>query len=499
MPVDYSKWDNLELSDDSDIEVHPNVDKKSFIRAKQNQIHQRRIERKNKIETYKYERAINDGFLKRIKELLVAFQSHSTESVQNPDELIFQVATESVLKGNDEKPPRPPPCVNTNENEIPSYSSMLAVLIDRIKKKIDEEKSSDRFNAYISELKSHVNEVENLQKKLEVELDTLETEASKTITSESYHTGFETSIISKPDPKPTPKKSERTQKVELLNPHAISANGENPDAQTDTGVGESSVDDDDDVEASDVAKEFSQINIKDYRAALQFISTHPDVVAEKETDGLLVMAFNFCINNEDDNARRCVHHGLLLQYCRALGPDGVGIFFKRITTPGHQAQKVFYDDVNSTFTRIKSRAKEIQNQRAQEVANGIGGVETIQLHAVDPGTTINITIPSLNSENPSEVEARKIFESFPDDLQKALESGSLDEVNKVLGKMNVEEAEEIVGKLGEGGMLSLEEQIIDTTTEEGQKALKLFQEQERAAKEEKLAKELEEKYADEPE
>ncbi|KAJ3526462.1 hypothetical protein NM208_g11179 [Fusarium decemcellulare] len=51
MPVDYSKWDALELSDDSDIEVHPNVDKRSFIRAKQNQIHQERQQRKLQIET----------------------------------------------------------------------------------------------------------------------------------------------------------------------------------------------------------------------------------------------------------------------------------------------------------------------------------------------------------------------------------------------------------------------------------------------------------------
>jgi cell division cycle protein 37 len=47
----------------------------------------------------------------------------------------------------------------------------------------------------------------------------------------------------------------------------------------------------------------------------------------------------------------------------------------------------------------------------------------------------------------------------------------LDEVNKVLGKMSVEEAEEIVEKLGEGGMLSLEEGIVDATTEEGRKKL----------------------------
>jgi cell division cycle protein 37 len=52
-----------------------------------------------------------------------------------------------------------------------------------------------------------------------------------------------------------------------------------------------------------------------------------------------------------------------------------------------------------------------------------------------------------------------------------LESGKLDEVNKVLAKMSVEEAEEVVGKLGEGGMLSLEEGVIDATTEEGKKAM----------------------------
>lgn len=38
--VDYSKWDNIELSDDEDIECHPNIDKKSFVRMRQRQIHQ---------------------------------------------------------------------------------------------------------------------------------------------------------------------------------------------------------------------------------------------------------------------------------------------------------------------------------------------------------------------------------------------------------------------------------------------------------------------------
>lgn len=49
MPLDYSKWDNLELSDDSDIECHPNVDKKSMIKWKREAIHRERAERKAQI------------------------------------------------------------------------------------------------------------------------------------------------------------------------------------------------------------------------------------------------------------------------------------------------------------------------------------------------------------------------------------------------------------------------------------------------------------------
>lgn len=90
---------------------------------------------------------------------------------------------------------------------------------------------------------------------------------------------------------------------------------------------------------------------------------------------------------------------------------------------------------------------------------------------MDPNTKITINIPAADSQDPTEIEARKIFETFPADLQKALASESLDEVNKVLGKMSVEEAEVIVEQLGNGGMLSLEEGIIDGTTEEGRKKL----------------------------
>jgi cell division cycle protein 37 len=361
---------------------------------------------------------------------------------------------------NDSPPPRPAG-VHTQEKELPTYSKMMATLVDQVKAKVDEQKSDNRFEAYVTEVKSHQTKVEDLQRQLLEQLNELEREEGRKITSESIHTGFDSSYVAKADhtePKKTATKKDKVQAVEVLNPQAFA--GRDPlhrqDSQQSSGadadVDEPAPGDDDDdeeVEATELGKEFAKIKMGDYRGCLQYISEHPQVVAERETDGLLVMAFNFCIDGRFDLAEQCVHQALLLQYCRALGRDGVQLFFKRITTKGHQAQKVFFDDVRSTFQNIKSRVKEIEKQRAQEEADGSGGVEQIQLHAVDPGTTINIKIPPETSDNPEEIKARELFNAFPPGLQRALESGSLDEVNKVLGKMSVEEAEEVVGQLGE--------------------------------------------------
>ena len=103
---------------------------------------------------------------------------------------------------------------------------------------------------------------------------------------------------------------------------------------------------------------------------------------------------------------------------------------------------------------------------------------------MEPGTEIQINIPKIDSEEEPEKLARATFERFPPGLQRAMESGSLDRINEVLGKMSVSEAEEVVEAMGESGMLSMEQGVIDGTTEEGQKKLKELEE---GAKHEKQA------------
>ena len=73
--LNYSKWDNLELSDDSDVEVHPNVDKKSFIRWKQRDIHEKREVRKMEYAALHKELENNEALLPKLQEVRVDCRS----------------------------------------------------------------------------------------------------------------------------------------------------------------------------------------------------------------------------------------------------------------------------------------------------------------------------------------------------------------------------------------------------------------------------------------
>ncbi|KXL42667.1 hypothetical protein M433DRAFT_5950 [Acidomyces richmondensis BFW] len=490
MPVDYSKWDALELSDDSDIEVHPNVDKRSFIRAKQHQIHEQRLARKHRISTLKYERVVNDGLLARIDALLKSLNAHKSEvsgskNAQEVDEVVFdclmEISNDSTL--GEDNPPSPPEGVHSQEDQ-PSYSKMMGALVDQVKGEVekgDDKEGLLRYETYIKEVGGHKAKVQGLQKDLLVELTRLEKEESSKITSESIHTGFDSSHVvkSKPAAAVTAKTTKaKSTEPELLNPASLKHLDGGKTSGSDADIEEGSIDGtpgktDDDLEASPLAKQFAKLPYDDYQESLQFIGRHPEILSEKETDGLLVEAFNAQSNaktkKEEEYARQCVHQALLLQYCRQLGRDGVGLFFKRIQTPNHQARKLFLDDVNTTYNRIRTRTAELNKEKAEEEA--MGGVEQIQLHAVDPNTSINIVTPPPLEKCTTEDEraSRQIFDAFPPGLQRALESGSLDKVNEVLGKMAVDEAEQIVDQLGQGGMLSLEEGVIDATTEEGKR------------------------------
>ena len=340
MVVNYSKWDALELSDDSDVEVHPNVDKRSFIRAKQNQIHMEREKRRHEIKTLKYERVVNDGLLERIDLLLESLKKHSDQVTGgNPESFMMQALMESAGDPSKDVPPPPPEGVHYKEKQ-PTYSEMMAGLVDQVKKDIGSNAmEKDWYTEYLTGVGDHKVKVQGLQKELLGRLKELEEEEGKKITSDSIHDGFNTSAISKEKEKPkeAPKKPQ-TKAVEVLNPGSarqslkrLDSEGQTSgaDADVDEPIAQSKAEAEDDIELSPAAKEFGQIKIGDYRGCLQFLSEHREVLEERNQDGLLMEAFNAGLEGNLSYAKQCVHQALLIQYCRTLGKDGVAMFFKR--------------------------------------------------------------------------------------------------------------------------------------------------------------------------
>lgn len=440
------------------------------------------------MEALKYEIALHQALLGRITALLSALESRASEAATaNPGQLAFQAVMESAGDKKDDALPPVPEGLRVDPNQPKTYSAMMAGLLDQVNKAMAEKNldGGERYTAMMEEIRVHETQVKTLIKESGEELVKLEKEEGKKITSEGMHTGFDSSFVSK-----AAADGGDSTKVELLNPN-YSPSGES--SSSGTAKDASSNKDDDDLDASPAARKFADIKSNEYSASLEYLSKNPQILTEKETDGLLVLAFDAALENKDDRAKQCVHQALLLQYCRSLGRDGVALFFKRITASGgNNAKEVFYKDVQDTYMRIRTRAREIVAERANEPE----GVEQIQLHAVEPGTVIAISVPPADSEDPEVQEAREIYEHFSEDMRAALETGELDKVNEVLGKMSVEEAEEYVNLFGEANILSLEEQIIDGTTEEGQQQIKDL---EAKAKTDKVAEAEEEEKAGDPE
>ncbi|KAK4232729.1 Cdc37 N terminal kinase binding-domain-containing protein [Achaetomium macrosporum] len=462
--VDYRKWDALELSDDSDIEVHPNVDKRSFIRAKQNQIHMERQQRKREVHALKHERIINDALLQRLHVLASTLRSQQAGSVDsnlNPADIAFQAVLElaSTNPTEDSPPSRPEGVFDSDLPPLPTYSKMLATILDEVNKTLQERQTEKdrRYEAFIQELGAHVQKVQDLQAELVRRLDTLEQQDSNKITSESYHVGFDSSHVNKTKPGGA---SKQETTVELLNPnHDLGvAKLEKTFGTEESGDGEQKV------RPSLAATRFAQIPVSDYRASHGYLQSHPEIIQnESDINGLLIEAYYAMLDrNNEKRAWQYVHQALLLEYCHTLGRDGVALFFKCMTTPGHRAREDFQKDLAKRFQKIRSMARRDSKQKV---------VEQVQLYPVSEDSSIRIRVPPAGSQDEKEKRGREIFEQFSPEMRAALESASLEEINKVLAEMAVPEAEKMVSLLDEAGCLHIEEGIIDATTEEGKRHL----------------------------
>lgn len=470
MPLNYSKWDQLELSDDSDIEGHPNVDKKSLIRWKQRDIHEKREIRKEKIRHLQAQIDCNKVLLPRIKEI------HSN-LISQSSSVSPTVYFNSLVEKLQTSPSRDCPSGNDSTKIEQTYDGMVLSLLktvsDKAKDKVkladalEAEKEARLAKALGVEVATHVQQLGDTIVKDQKELDNEVKEQKKHITSEDLHEGFDSKYVPPaPAPPPIPltkqeKKKSQVTEIEVLNPKAVASSSPSP-------ADEDEDEDEDDANLPELTPSllaFSRIPLGAFDKSFEYIQQHRDVYRPGAADALIIAAFRAQSQGKSIYARQCIHQSLLLQYCEKLGGDGVGVFFKKMIGGDKRAIKVFEDDVESTHQHFIKRAKLAQEEERE-------GREQIQLVPENPNQSISFNVPDgpppehlvlegPGTENMDLEEVRKalqfrwdVFRGFSPALQEALTSGGLDDVNKILGRMDVPEAEGIVHSLDMTGILS---------------------------------------------
>ncbi|KAI0004579.1 Cdc37 N terminal kinase binding-domain-containing protein [Russula compacta] len=476
MPLNYSKWDQLELSDDSDIEGHPNVDKKSLIRWKQRDIHEKRDARNHRITELEAEIACNQVLLTRLR----AFQPELAQSGKS------RFSSEVQRLRTSPSPEAP----QTNASKAVTYDEMILRLLETIANEARERAGSDegKLEKLLEErLDFHVNKLSSFTDERRKEKEDLLKEKAKHITMDDIHDGFDSKYVpAKPEPPPVvgkgkEKSSIKTTHVEVLNPEASSSAA--PAAPPPTQ--EPSADVDEQLPHMTPSLEvFSQLPLWDFEKSWIFIQNHRDVVVDGASDALLVAAFRAQREGKSKYAKQCVHQSLILQYGEKLGKDGVQLFFRRMVAGGQSAQAIFRKDVDDTYRHIVNR---VEVAKAEE-AEAATAAEQIQLVAENPDTVISFNVPDgpppehLVLEGPGTEgmdieEVRKalqmrwdLFCGLPENLQEALKTGELTAVNKVLGNMPVSEAEHAVKTLDVSGILNFAEEGIRDETGRAEQA-----------------------------
>ncbi|KAF7346453.1 Hsp90 co-chaperone Cdc37g [Mycena sanguinolenta] len=484
----YRKWDKLQVSDDSDIEEHPNIDKPSMIRALQNKVHEEREMRKFKIAQLRAQIACNEVVYPRVQSIQAALESGTGDQ---PRTVYFN----SLVEQLERNPSKECPPENDPEQVEQTYDGMVLSLLRQVgdaarltvkEADVADDQREERIGKALAEgMKEHVvrlkETIDNDSKELEQELK----EQKKHITSEDIHDGFSTKYVPpKPEPAPLPiaakldsldKPSKPKAKTTATEFEVINSPREEPAAE------EEEEDLDDDVaNLTPSLKAFSKIPLKGFEQSFRFIQEHRDVVVPGASDALLGAAFRAQYENEPKYAKQCIHQSLLLQYGDKLGTNGLGVFFKKMIGGDKRAEAVFMDDVEKTYAHLVKRVK-ISQEEAKK-----GGRETITLAAENEGDiTFNVPVGpppdelvlGEGMEGMDIEEVRKalqyrwdVFQDLPETLRTALQTEKLAEVNKVIGEMEVAEAEELLERLDMAGIIPFSESGVRDETPAGRAA-----------------------------
>ncbi|KAJ2636745.1 hsp90 co-chaperone Cdc37 [Coemansia sp. RSA 1286] len=472
MPIDYSKWDNLELSDDSDVEIHPNIEKGTFLRLRQRKIREER-------ETRRQQREANEE--------IVSLNAYLSESIGKLRDQVVE-ANEAALgelmdkwqkdaqKGDAYMTERNKAIERGEQPPVPSKENMMDTLKARINAELREAAVNavsldDKRKAIAGLLEGHLDKLQKNKVDAEKELERIRKEEAKHVAPDSViHEGFNRSFVSggssgsssKPASAATTTAKQTVTTDEVLNPHSVGKHKDVVDEpKTSDKQQQEGLDDNGELEFDDDARQFASLT--SLSSSYDFIRKQFSVISERKSDQIMAQAFTAELAGKKKLARQYIHQALIITYILKMGSTGINLFFSRVGSKG-DAQDMFVKDVDSYYERIETRCKVIKSESEQEQQNE---VESVQLQCDDPNAPIRISVPT---DDEQDAERRALFEQLPEEFRAALREGTLDAINQVLATISGSEAERLLGICGQGNFLVIDGEIVVDPNEEKNKA-----------------------------
>lgn len=492
MAIDYSKWDKLELSDDSDVEVHPNVDKNSFIRWRQQDIHMKRQQREQDIKTLETQRDMYSELNKRTDQLLSDVdttkladfdyvKTYLAEHFDPNSKPLFydeQAAIDEInANSGNEELKKELEAKKSQQEDAPTHNEMIEDLFIQLKKDVKTAGKDENDGSNIKELiLAHRKKIDDVLEKNLEKLDSLYKERTMHISSSDMHTGWDRSFLNKGESTKEVKKTSETPAPVQTNfysqpPETSSTKSASKEPQSTSQITEDVTSDivstqnntlskqqEDDEEIGDLYPDtvtYSKLPIDNVDKIKKFLKSHTHIIKPDQKDSLLMKAFDAQFAGDDKKTYQIIYLSTLLQYVldivqykRTTHPTEIGLIieqllskmFKDQTNPAYEAFKA---ENQRTFAHIKERCKILAQEQIDEEDIDEANQE-IQLKSLDEDSTLVVNLPDPNSTDPEEKYRWESFQKLPKQMQDALKTESLDEVNKVFHGMPIPEAEGIL-------------------------------------------------------
>mmetsp|Transcript_7181 Transcript_7181/g.10322 ORF Transcript_7181/g.10322 Transcript_7181/m.10322 type:complete len:454 (-) Transcript_7181:103-1464(-) len=436
-PFDYSKWDNIELSDDED-DVHPNIDKESWFRMK----HRSRVEREDREEADK--KKINDEMAKanlRIKEIskILSKASANDDDSDSDDDLEDIEGLQAELKALQS-------ANNANQAKLDHYEknkkwnvdNLCHVVEERtiVNQNVGESKFSESGFALPKDGEAAAVVVAE-DKKVEANDETgvpskelsaakiadVDNETKTTTKTSSFAVKEESSTTTKAITKATPKLVQ-PQPTETINSVAVSMMTYHDFTE----------------KYAHVVEEFMAIDSLD--RSKDFLLQKGDILLQENASSYLLLAsLEDEMNGFHEKMKLVARQSQIVSNIAELAkslqrhPGNVIVpFFQRMEDK--QLYAGFMEGVNQFIKRIEVRAvqkkAEIEEERAREVLE----------KGADAEDAVDISeIPLDQRLGPGGLDPMEVFESLPESMQEAFESRQKEKLEEALRSMTVDEAE----------------------------------------------------------